>query len=70
VSLAVEELARECRGKIKVKKVSVGKNSLAPGRFGIRSIATRLLFKVGPVIDTIIGDAPQESREDPIKRVR
>jgi thioredoxin 1 len=65
---AVEELAREYRGKIKVEKVIVDENSLTAGRNGVRRIPTLLLLKVGQIIDKIIGDAPRESLEDLNKR--
>lgn len=55
-------------GEIKVEKATVDKNSLAAGRCGVRSIPTLLLFKVGQVIDKIIGDVPQKSLEDLNKR--
>jgi thioredoxin-like negative regulator of GroEL len=64
----VEELARESRGKIKAERVTMDKQFFISGRFGIRIIATQLLYKVGQVIATIMRDTPKESCEDLIKR--
>jgi thioredoxin-like negative regulator of GroEL len=61
-------MAREYPGKIKAKRVTVDKYPLAPGRFSLRIIPVKLLFKVGQVIPTIMLDTIQESREDLIKR--
>jgi hypothetical protein len=44
------------------------KHFFIPGRFGMRIIATQLLYKVGQIITTIMGDNPKESCEDLIKR--
>lgn len=51
----VEELAREYDGRFKVAKMNVDENPSIPGRYGIRSIPTILLFKDGQLADTIVG---------------
>ncbi|RLB05800.1 MAG: thioredoxin [Deltaproteobacteria bacterium] len=68
IAPAVEELAREYRGRVKFGKMNVDENPLTPGRFGIRSIPTLLLFKDGQVIDKVIGAVPKEALENLIKK--
>jgi len=43
----VEELAGDYDGKVTIGKIDVDANQDIPGRFGIRSIPTLLIFKGG-----------------------
>lgn len=60
VAPAVEAVAKEYAGKIRVGKVDVDNNPEAASRFGINSIPTILLFKDGKVVDGVIGALPKE----------
>jgi thioredoxin 1 len=51
----VDALAAELGGKLTVAKVNVDENPVVPGRFGVRSIPTLILFKGGKPVDTSIG---------------
>ncbi len=60
IAPAVEELAGEYDGRIKVTKVNVDENPNIAVKYGIRSIPTILLFKGGRVQDQVIGAVPKE----------
>ncbi len=52
---ALEGLAGEQAGRIKIVKVDVDQNPQTAGRFGIRSIPTLMLFKNGAAVETLVG---------------
>jgi len=56
---ALEEIAGELDGKVKIVKMNVDENQQIPAQFGIRSIPTLMLFKDGKVIATKVGAAPK-----------
>jgi thioredoxin len=60
---AIEQLAGEFDGKLKVAKVDVDANPNIPGRYGIRGIPTVILFKDGAQVDMFVGNSPQKIRE-------
>jgi thioredoxin 1 len=59
IAPAVEELAKEYKGKLKVAKLDVDSHQDVPQKYGIRSIPTLLIFKGGKVVDTIVGAVPK-----------
>ncbi len=69
IAPAVEELAKQYKGKVKVAKMDVDEHQQVPQQYGIRSIPTLLLFKGGRVVDTIVGAVPKSKLEDSIKKV-
>ena len=69
IAPAVEELARQYKGKVKIAKMDVDEHQQVPQQYGIRSIPTLLLFKGGRVVDTIVGAVPKTKLEDSIKKV-
>jgi len=60
---AIEQMASDYNGKIKVAKVDVDSNPGIPGRFGIQGIPTVILFKDGQLLDKFVGNSPQHIRE-------
>ena len=58
---ALEEIASEMGGKVRVAKVNVDENPGAPSRYGVRGIPTLMLFKDGAVAATKVGAAPKSA---------
>ena len=59
VSPALEEIANEMQGRIKVAKLNIDENPTVPSQYGIRSIPTLMLFAGGEVKATQIGANPK-----------
>ena len=68
VAPAVEELAKQYKGKVKIAKMDVDEHQQVPQQYGIRSIPTLLVFKGGRVVDTIVGAVPKSKLEDSLKK--
>ena len=56
---ALEELATEYAGKVKIVKVNVDENPDSPAVLGVRGIPALFLFKDGQVVSNKIGAAPK-----------
>ena len=59
VAPAVEELAEEYQGKLKVCKLNVDEGPQTSSEYGIMSIPTLAIFKKGKLVDKIIGAVPK-----------
>jgi thioredoxin 1 len=55
VGPAIEELAKEYAGKVKVGKMNVDENQETAGTFGIMSIPTVMVFKGGQPVKATVG---------------
>jgi thioredoxin 1 len=56
---ALEELAVELGGKVKIVKVNVDENPDSPAALGVRGIPSLFLFKDGQVVSNKVGAAPK-----------
>lgn len=56
---ALEEIATEMAGKVKIAKVNVDDNPESPAMLGVRGIPALFLFKDGQVVSNKIGAAPK-----------
>jgi thioredoxin 1 len=52
---AVEEIAKDYQGRVKVAKLNVDENGETAARYGIKSIPTMLLFQRGAIAQQIVG---------------
>ena len=59
IAPALEEIAKDMQGKVKVGKFNHDENPGVPGKFGIQSIPTLLLFKDGEVASKMVGARPK-----------
>lgn len=57
----IEELAKEFDGKpVKIAKMNVDESPVTPGKYGVMSIPTLILFKGGEAVDQMVGVQPKE----------
>ena len=68
IAPSVEALADEYAGKVKVGKLNIDDNPTIPGKYGIRSIPTLLVFKGGDVGDQQVGGVNKAAIEGMIKK--
>ena len=58
---ALEELSEEFGEHLTIAKVNIDENPEAPGRLGVRSIPTLMIFKNGELTATRAGAAPKSA---------
>lgn len=61
VSPAIEQLASEYQGKVKVGKMNVDENFQTAGNYGVMSIPTVMVFKGGKPVKATVGAQSKES---------
>ena len=68
IAPALEQLAQEYEGKVKIAKVDVDQNIQTATRFNVRSIPLLLFFKDGRVVDQIVGAVPKAAIESKLRQ--
>lgn len=68
IAPALEELATQYKGKVKIAKVDVDEAQEVAQKFGIRSIPTLLMFKGGKVVEQIVGAVPKSKLEESLRK--
>lgn len=56
---ALEEIADEMDGKIRIAKINIDENPQTPNKYGVRGIPTLMLFQDGQVAATKVGALPK-----------
>ena len=69
IAPVVEELAGTFGDKIKFAKCNVDDNPVSPGKFGIKSIPTLILFDGGEIVDKVIGIVAKSKLEEVLNKV-
>lgn len=59
IAPALDEIAAEMGGRVKIVKMNVDENQKIPAQFGIRSIPTLMIFKDGKLASQKVGAAPK-----------
>ncbi|MHB2266921.1 thioredoxin [Aliihoeflea sp. PC F10.4] len=59
IAPALDEIATEMDGKVKIAKINIDENPELAAQFGVRSIPTLMIFKSGEVADMKVGAAPK-----------
>ena len=60
---ALEELATQYAGKVKIVKINVDENPDSPAMLGVRGIPALFLFKNGEVVSNKVDAAPKAALE-------
>ncbi len=68
IAPALEEIATEMGGKVKIAKLNVDENPDIMMRYGVRSIPTLILFKDGEPQAMQVGAVPKQKLSDWIQQ--
>jgi len=68
IAPAIDQLAEQYAGKLKVAKLDTDSNQNTAVRFNVRSIPTIMFFKDGKHVDTVIGAVPKTTLDQKIKQ--
>ncbi len=67
IAPALDEIADELAGRLKIAKVNVDENAPLAAEFGIRSIPTLLVFKGGTVQEQMMGAMSKAALSDKLQ---
>ncbi len=59
IAPALEEIAKEFDGKVKIVKLNIDENQSTPSRYNVRAIPTLMIFKNGQLAATHTGAQPK-----------
>ena len=59
IAPALEEIAKDLNGKVKIVKLNIDENHRTPSRYNVRAIPTLMIFKDGQLAATQTGALPQ-----------
>jgi thioredoxin 1 len=68
IAPAVEELAKQYKGRLKVGKLDIDAHQDVPQKYGIMSIPTLILFKNGQVADQVVGAVPKSKLDQMVEK--
>ena len=64
IAPALEDIATEFKGRVRVAKVNIDENPASPNTYGVRGIPTLILFKDGKPAATKVGALPKSALRD------
>ncbi|MEE9210806.1 MAG: thioredoxin TrxA [Kiloniellales bacterium] len=69
ISPALEEIAREMDGRVRIAKMNIDDNPMTPQKYGVRGIPTLMLFRDGQVAATKVGALAKSQLQDWVESV-
>jgi thioredoxin 1 len=69
IAPALEEIASEMDGRLRVAKINIDDNPQTPQKYGVRGIPTLMLFKDGQVAATKVGAVAKSELLDWVESV-
>ncbi|NPV67816.1 MAG: thioredoxin [Anaerolineae bacterium] len=61
IAPALERIAADFAGRVKIAKVNVDENPRYAGQYGVQGIPTLLIVKDGRVVDRLVGALPEQA---------
>ncbi len=69
ISPALEEIAKEMDGRVRIAKMNIDDNPVTPQKYGVRGIPTLMLFRDGQVAATKVGALPKNQLQEWVESV-